>query len=217
MVDRIEVNVIEQPQPRWLSFVNREMDIIEAGARGVHERPRSRTTSSRRTSPSSASTLCATCATTSGASYFSMDDPGRRWLFGAEGRAAPRRSPLGVDVEREIQAVRRGQAIPAQSIVGPNVWGYDPGVQERDGRVQPREGAGACSTLNGYVDPQRRWLARTNPTASPLLIEYATQPDDLNRQIITQWKKNMDAIGIRIVFRTAQWPEKPEGGLVSAS
>ncbi|MEP7099761.1 MAG: bicyclomycin resistance protein, partial [Burkholderiales bacterium] len=24
---------------------------------------------------------------------------------------------------------------------------------------------------------------------------------------ITQWKKNMDAIGIRMVFKTAQWPE----------
>ena len=29
MVDRIEVSVIEQPQPRWLAFVNREMDVIE--------------------------------------------------------------------------------------------------------------------------------------------------------------------------------------------
>jgi len=39
------------------------------------------------------------------------------------------------------------------------------------------------------------------------VIEYATQPDDLSRQLITQWQKNMDAIGIRIVFKTAKWPE----------
>jgi ABC-type oligopeptide transport system substrate-binding subunit len=39
------------------------------------------------------------------------------------------------------------------------------------------------------------------------VIEYATQPDDFSRQLITQWKKNMDAIRVRIEFRTAKWPE----------
>jgi len=39
------------------------------------------------------------------------------------------------------------------------------------------------------------------------VLEYATQPDEFSRQLITQWKKNMDAVGIRIVFRHAKWPE----------
>src|SRR6476469_8957045 len=29
MIDRIEISIIEQPQPRWLAFANREMDVIE--------------------------------------------------------------------------------------------------------------------------------------------------------------------------------------------
>jgi ABC-type transport system substrate-binding protein len=58
----------------------------------------------------------------------------------------------------------------------------------------------------GYIDRDGDgW--RDNPDGTPLTIEYATQPDDLSRQLITQWKKNMDAIGIRMVFKVAQWPE----------
>lgn len=39
------------------------------------------------------------------------------------------------------------------------------------------------------------------------MLEYATQSNDLDRQLITQWKKNMDAVGLHIVFKPAQWPE----------
>ena len=48
---------------------------------------------------------------------------------------------------------------------------------------------------------------RDLPDGSPLILEYATQPDQASRSAIEQWKKNMDAIGIRIVFKTAKWPE----------
>ncbi len=66
--------------------------------------------------------------------------------------------------------------------------------------------AKALLDLYGYVDRDGDgW--REQPDGSPLQIEYATQPDGFNRQLVTQWKKNMDAIGIRMVFRNAQWPE----------
>ena len=114
--------------------------------------------------------------------------------------------------EQDAERVRRGQAIPAQSIVGPQVWGYDPEFRSEMGEFS-RAKAQALLDLNGYVDRNGDgW--RDLPDGSPLVIEYATQPDDLNRQIITQWKKNMDAIGIRIVFRTAQWPENQKAARV---
>ena len=49
--------------------------------------------------------------------------------------------------------------------------------------------------------------ARERPDGQPLVLEYATQPDQASRAAIEQWKKNMDAVGIRIVFKTAKWPE----------
>jgi ABC-type transport system substrate-binding protein len=39
------------------------------------------------------------------------------------------------------------------------------------------------------------------------VLEYSTQPDQQSRQLIELWKKNMDALGIRIEFKTAKWPE----------
>src|SRR5205085_1779501 len=112
---------------------------------------------------------------------------------------------LAVDTRREIREVRRGQAIVAQSIVGPGVWGYDPAFKSEMGTFD-RARAKALLDLYGYVDRDGDgW--RDQPDGSPLVIEYATQPNDLDRQLITQWQKNMDAIGIRMVFRTAQWPE----------
>jgi ABC-type transport system substrate-binding protein len=69
-----------------------------------------------------------------------------------------------------------------------------------------RARAKALLDLYGYVDRNGDgW--RDQPDGTPLVIEYATQPTDLDRQLTTQWQKNMDAIGVRMVFKTAQWPE----------
>ncbi len=203
MVDRVEVSVIEENQPRWLSFVNGEMDVIEQvpedftytaipnnkvapnlAKRGIYEVRYLRNDVSL--------------------SYFGMEHP----VIGGytpEKVALRRAISLAVDVEQEIRIVRRGQAIPAQSIMGPGVSGYDPAFKS-DMSDFSRARAKALLDVNGYVDRDGDgW--REQPDGTPLTIEYATQPDDLSRQLITQWKKNMDAVGIRMVFKTAKWPE----------
>jgi ABC-type transport system substrate-binding protein len=69
-----------------------------------------------------------------------------------------------------------------------------------------RARAHALLDLYGYVDRDGDgW--REQPDGSPLLIEYATQPDQQSRQLIELWRKNMTALGIRIDFRYAKWPE----------
>src|SRR4030095_10911125 len=69
-----------------------------------------------------------------------------------------------------------------------------------------RAKAKALLDMHGYVDRDGDgW--REQPDGSPLVIEYSTQPDDFNRQLVTLWKKNMDAIGIRTLFNYAKWPE----------
>ena len=66
--------------------------------------------------------------------------------------------------------------------------------------------ATALLDLYGYVDRDGDgW--REQPDGSPLLLEYATQPDQPSRQLAELWQKNMKAIGLRIVFKVAKWPE----------
>ena len=203
MVDRVEISIIEQPQPRWLSFLNRDMDILwqvpedfvnvaipnnklapNLVKRGIYDIRYLRNDFVM--------------------SYFGMENP----VVGgytAEKVALRRAIGLAVDVKREIHDVRRGQAIPAQSIVAPNVWGYDPAYKSEMGDFD-RARAKALLDLYGYVDRDGdAW--RDMPDGSPLVLEYATQPNDLDRALAEQWQKNMDAINVRIVFKVAQWPE----------
>jgi len=203
MVDRVEVSVIEQPQPRWLSFLNREMDVIEQ----VPEDFANIVMPNNKLAPNLAKLGFYDMRyprIDAALSYFGMENS----VVGGytPAKVALRRAiALAVNVEEEIRMVRRGQAVAAQSIVAPGVWGYDPQFRSEMSTFD-RARAKALLDLNGYVDRNGDgW--REQPDGTPLQVEYATQPDDASRQLITQWKKNMDAIGIRIKFKTAQWPE----------
>jgi ABC-type transport system substrate-binding protein len=203
MVDRVEVSVIEQAQPRWLAFANHEMDVLW----GVPEDFIQSAMPNDRLAPNLAKQgIYAARYLNSeiAMSYFAMEDP----VVGGytPAHVALRRAiGLAVDVDEEIRVARHGQAIVAQSIVGPQVWGYDPAFKSTMGEFD-RARAKALLDLAGYTDRDGDgW--REQPDGAPLVIEYATQPDDNSRQLITLWKKNMDAIGIRMVFKTAQWPE----------
>ncbi len=203
MVDRVEVSIIEEAQPRWLSFLNGEQDVIEEvpneftesalpnnelapnlRKRGIHmERyPRADIWSS----------------------YFGMEHP---VVGGYEPQkvALRRAIALAIDVDKEIRLVRRGQAVPAQSPVGPQTWGYDPTFKSEMGEFN-RARARALLDLHGYVDRDGDgW--RDQPDGSPLVLQYSSQPDQFYRQINQQWQKNMQAIGVRMEFKLAHWPE----------
>jgi len=58
----------------------------------------------------------------------------------------------------------------------------------------------------GYTDRNGDgW--RERPDGSPLVLQMATQPDQLSRQLDELWRKHMSAIGIAIEFKPAKWPE----------
>jgi ABC-type transport system substrate-binding protein len=69
-----------------------------------------------------------------------------------------------------------------------------------------RARAKALLDMHGYVDRNGDgW--RDQPDGEPLVLEYHTQPDGQSRQLIEQWNKNMQAINVKIEFKTAKWPE----------
>jgi ABC-type transport system substrate-binding protein len=203
LVDRVEVSIIEENQPRWLAFLNQEMDVLEQvpedfmtvampndrlapnlAKRGIHAVRYARSDVSL--------------------SYFAMESPVVGG-YSPEKVALRRAVALAVDIDAEIRNVRRGQAIPGQSPIAPGTSGYDPAFRSEMSEFS-RAKAKALLDVYGYLDRDGDgW--REQPDGSPLVLEYATQPDDFNRQLITEWKKNMDAIGVRMVFRVAKWPE----------
>jgi len=161
LIDRVEVSVIEQPQPRWLAFVNREMDIIEQ----VPEDFTYTAIPNNRVAPNLAKQgiyEVRYLRNDAAMSYFAMENP----VVGgySPAKVALRRAiALAVNVDEEIRVVRRGQAIPAQSIVAPGLWGYDPDFRSEMGTFD-RARAKALLDLYGYVDRDGDGCA-TNPTA----------------------------------------------------
>jgi ABC-type transport system substrate-binding protein len=112
---------------------------------------------------------------------------------------------LAIDTDREIRLLRRGLAIPAQGPITPHTTGYDPKFKSEMSEYSPAR-AKALLELHGYVDRDGDgW--REKPDGTPLALEVSTQPEQINRQLNELLRRDTDAIGIRVVFKTAKWPE----------
>jgi len=82
---------------------------------------------------------------------------------------------------------------------------YDPDMRSEMG-VFDRAKAMALLDMFGYTDKDGDgW--RDLPDGKPLTLEYATTSTADYRELNEIWKKNMDAIGIRVEFKYGQWPE----------
>ncbi|MBA4175003.1 MAG: bicyclomycin resistance protein [Leptothrix sp. (in: Bacteria)] len=203
MVEEVHISIIEENQPRWLAFLNEEHDLLEElpadFATGVIPNNQLAPIYAKR-----GMQMVRYPRADVAVSYFGMENP---VVGGYEPHqvALRRAISLAVDVDREIRLVRRGQAIPAQGPIAPETSAYNPKVKTVMSDYSLAQ-AKALLDLHGWVDKDGDgW--RDQPDGSPLLIEYATQPDQQSRQLIELWQKNMKTIGIRIEFKTAKWPE----------
>ncbi len=203
LVDRVEISIIEEMQPRWLAFLNGDHDLLERlpNAFSYQAIP------NNQLAPNLVKkqiTIDRSAAPDVTVSYFNMEDP----VVGGytPDKVALRRGiALAYNSEEEIRLPRRNQAIPAQGPIQPMIYGYDPKFKTEMSEFN-RARAAALLDMYGYIDRDgdgRRDL----PDGKPLVLEYATTPDATMRELNQIWKKNMDAIGIRIEFKTGQWPE----------
>jgi len=204
MIDQVQISVIEEAQPRWLSFLNGEQDLLE----GLPAEFANIAIPNNQLAPNLAKRgigMLRVPRADVAVTYFGMEHP----VVGGTtpDKVALRRAiSLAVDLPREIALVRRGQAVPAQSPIAPGTWGYDPAFKSEMSEHNLAR-AKALLDLYGYVDRDGDgW--REQPDGQPLLLEYATSPDQTSRQLSELWKKNMDALGLRIEFKVAKWPEQ---------
>ena len=203
MIDRVEIAIIEEDQPRWLTFLQDKSDVlIEVPPEFIEQ-----ALPAGKVAPNLAKRGIRgyrMVRSDNAMTVFNLEDP----VIGGytpEKIALRRAISLGVDIPSEIQRVRRGQAIPAQSPSVPNTWSYDPAYKSEMGDYDlPR--AKALLEMYGYIDRDGDgW--REMPDGTPLLLKKHTQPDQLSRQLDDLWRRDMKALGVRIEFIPQKWPE----------
>ena len=202
MVDRVELSIIEESQPRWLAFLSGEQDAVNVPLEFINVAvPNGRLAPSlERRGIVFERTIQPDVIVT----FFNQDDP----LIGgdAPAKVALRRAiSLGYNIEEEIRLIRRGSMVPAQSQVPPLTSGYDSHFVSEMGEFD-RARARALLDLYGYLDRDGDgW--REMPDGSPLELSIATEASQIDRAFNEMWKRQLDHLGVRVTFRVNQWPE----------
>jgi len=199
LVGRIEVAVIEEHQPRWLAFLNREHDyirplpaeFIDIAAPGGRLAPNlARQGIEMR--PDEVAWITYTT--------FNMQDP----VVGGytpEKIALRRAIGLAFPVHDEIAIIDKGQATRADSVIAPGMAGYtaetSPTLDYNPAKAK------ALLDMYGYVDRDGDgW--REMPDGSPLVIDQASYPNQRERERSKLWSRAMTDIGIRMTFEKVE-------------
>ncbi len=202
LVDRVEISVIEESQPRWLAFLDGSLDHLElpvdfapvAVPGGVLAPHLARRGVRLRRVPQSDMLM----------TYFNMLSP----VVGGytPDKVALRRAiALACDSDEELRLVRHGQGIPAQSTVPPFTSGYDPAYRSEMGQHDPAR-AKALLDLHGYLDRDGDgW--REMPDGSPLVLRLSSTTSQLSRRQNELWRKQMTRVGLRMEFDLSTWPD----------
>ncbi len=203
MIGRIEVSIIEERQPRWISFINREFDLLWRMPEDVAQQAvPNRSLAPNLVKQGIRAELVP--ALDLAFLYFNMKDP----IVGGytpEKVALRRAISLAYRSQDEIDIVQKGLAIPAHTPYSPGVAGYDPNFRTSASEYSPAK-ARALLDMHGYVDRDGDGF-RDMPDGSPLILKSNSTPTEKDRTVDELWRRSMDDIGIRIEFRKAKWPD----------
>jgi ABC-type transport system substrate-binding protein len=202
LADRVVVDVVEEAQPRWLSFLNGSYHWLQVpgafrqmAAPGGQLAPYLAKRGIR---------MHKLLQPDMGMSFFFMQHP----LVGGytpEKVALRRAIGLAFDGDAYVNHVLGGFGLRAQSTIPPFTSGYDAAYKTEMSEYSPAR-AKALLDLYGYVDRDGDgW--REQPDGSPLTLVMATQSSQQDRRSNEVWRRSMDAVGLRMTFDVSTWPE----------
>ena len=202
LVDEVQVDIVEESQPRWLSFLNGNYhwlqvpgDFVRLAAPGGELAPFLKKQGVR---------LQRSLQPMMTMSFFFMEHP----LVGGytpEKVALRRAIGLAFDGQRYIDQVWGGQMMLAQSTIPPFTSGFDPLYRSEMSSFDPAR-AQALLDLHGYVDRNGDgW--REQPDGQPLELVMASMGSQRDRLSNELWKRSMDRIGLKMSFDVSTWPE----------
>jgi len=203
MIDRVEISIIEEEQPRWLSFVNGEADL----AYRVGYQFAGQAMPNGKVAPNLAKRGIRGYPIVESAGnyfYFNMEDA-TLGGYTADKVALRRAIGLGMDVKTLIAYAFGGLGTPAQGPTLPNTAAYDSKFKSEFSDYDPAR-AKALLDLYGYTDRDGDGF-REMPDGSPLVLKVSTTPIARDRKIAEVLTRNMKAIGVRVQSLVAQWPE----------
>ena len=209
-IDRVEIYPIEDEQPRFLAYLNKEHDILdEMPFAFIHQ-----VLPNGKLAPKLAK---------EGMHVFRELQPELTYYafdlnMVAEGRPNPvggytpervalrRAMVLAYDVNGEIEVIRKGQAIPAQSPIAPGVVGYDPNFRSLAQEYDPVK-AKALLDMFGYTDRDGDGY-RENPDGSPLTIRLKYDAGSAEkRQLAELYVKSLNDVGLRMEAVAVQFAD----------
>lgn len=135
--------------------------------------------------------------------YFNMEDP----VVGGYTRekiALRRAIIMAYPIDDYVRIVWRNQATPANQILPPTQTGHIPNKPNLN-KTDPQL-ARALLDKFGYKDRDGDGY-RELPDGKPLTIMRSSSPRATDRESDELWKKALDSIGIKVVFNTQKWPD----------
>jgi oligopeptide transport system substrate-binding protein len=207
VIGHIRINVIEEEQPTWLSFLDGQLDytgIPQPALRDAlvinPEDPLDVRLAD--TYVDQGMTLQRQQALEVTYTFFNMADP---VVGGYEpAQIALRRAiALAWPINETIARIRRGQAVPVQYIVPEGVAGNNPNFVGQTG-FDPAQ-ANALLDAAGYaIGPDGM---RMRPDGSPLSVEFATGTSAIDREWNEFYQQAFDSIKVSLTFQEGQWSE----------
>jgi ABC-type transport system substrate-binding protein len=198
---RIEISILEEAQPRLLTFDTGKLDYLEvpvsiagnvlANNALKPEYARRGVRLHRQIEPSLQFT------------FFNLDDP----VVGGytpEKIALRRAIGMGYDRDADIRLLVSGQAEPANQPVPPGLAGHDPSLPAKG--VYDPAAARALLDKFGYRDRDGDGY-REAPDGKPLTLVKASTTIAADRSRDELWKRSMDVIGLKVTFLKNKWPE----------
>jgi ABC-type transport system substrate-binding protein len=201
---RVEISVIEEGQARWLAFLKREIDFLDIVP--VEFIPEALDAQGKLKASLASRGIVHDVLLRPNTwwVYFNMEDP----VVGGYSRekiALRRAIAMGYDNAEAIRVLLKGRAIPANGPIPPDIAGYDPNLRT-EAQIYDPAFSRALLDRFGYKDRDGDGYRET-PDGKPLTIERWSTPNSASREGDELWKKNMDAIGIRIVVKKDRVPE----------
>ena len=197
LVDKVEVKIAEEFQGRMLGFLGGDYDYLEQ----VPESMTGMVIADGRLKPAlveKGMTLTRFPVMQTYYMWMNLDDP----VLGGYGKdkvALRRAISLGYDSAEDISLLKKGFAIKAQSPLPPNVLGYDPAYRS----PVPYDPALANALLDRFGYRQRDPDGfRRSPANAPLTLVMHSEATAGGRLRDELWRKNLNAIGLRVSFTT---------------